>query len=75
MVVTHMRMLSTQFVQYSPRLFNHIFAKIGWEKSLLLYRYQGLVGDKELPPIAYRLPVGDMEEFLITYHLPVGDRR
>ena len=36
---------------------------------------QGLVGDKELPPIAYRLPVGDMEEFLITYHLPVGDRR
>ena len=35
---------------------------------------QGLVGDKKLSPIAYRLPLGDKHKFLSTYHLPVGDR-
>jgi hypothetical protein len=40
-----------------------------------LYYYQGLVGGKELPPIAYRLPVGAKHKFLNAYRLPVGGRR
>jgi hypothetical protein len=45
-----------------------------YEYSVLEYIIQGLVGDKELGPIAYRLPVGAKHKFLSTYCLPVGDR-
>jgi hypothetical protein len=49
-----------------------------WQKNgtpciVLEYDSQGLVGAKELAPIAYRLPVGDKAKTLNIYCLLIGD--